>query len=102
MSFIKDYPNLFQFFGGYFPDADFENLPDEEIVSKYVLEQSNNFQKINQLVADIESLVNNIENYWEEVGDEANRYFENSQEGFAMVKYDPRRIEKIKYFILKE
>jgi hypothetical protein len=36
MSFKNEFPELFQFFGGYFPDADFEDLTDEEIVSDYL------------------------------------------------------------------
>ncbi|MCX8524709.1 hypothetical protein OF897_12375 [Chryseobacterium formosus] len=82
MNFTKDFPNLFQFFGGYFPDADFEQLTDEDIVSEYVLEHlsNNNYQKIQGLLVDINELMDNIDNYWEEVGDEVNRYFKNSDE----------------------
>lgn len=96
MSFIKDYPNLFQFFVGYFPDADFENLTDEEIVSEYVLEHKkyDNYQKIIQLIKNIEKLINNIDNYWEEVGDEANRYFKNSQEALVWLNMIKRELEK--------
>lgn len=82
MNFTKDYPNLFQFFGGYFPDADFENLSDNEIVSQYVCEhkKQNNYHKITKLIDDIDRLINNIDIYWEEVGEEANRYFEDSKD----------------------
>lgn len=82
MNFIKDFPNLFQFFGGYFPDADFNNLIDEDIVSEYVLEhvRNNDYKKIQELIIDIDRLIDNVNSYWEEFGEEANRYFENSQE----------------------
>jgi len=78
MSFKNEFPELFQFFGDYFPDADFEDLTDEEIVSDYLSkhEQRNNYQKIIELIKD-------IDNYWEEVGDEANRYFENPQDALT-------------------
>lgn len=36
MTFQEKYPKLFQFFAGYFPDADFEDLTDEEVVSNYL------------------------------------------------------------------
>ncbi|MDQ1804132.1 hypothetical protein RAH57_09040 [Chryseobacterium sp. CKR4-1] len=82
MDFKKKFPNLYQFFGAYFPDADFEDLTDEQIVSNYVLKHKelNNHQKIDSLKIDIDGLIGDILSYWQEVGDEANRYFENSND----------------------
>jgi hypothetical protein len=96
MSFEKDFPQLVQFFGGYFPDADFEDLTDEEIVSDYLSKhkQHNNYQKIIELIKDIDNLINNIDNYWEEVGDEANRYFENSQDSLKWLNMIKTELSK--------
>ncbi|AKK73614.1 hypothetical protein OK18_14300 [Chryseobacterium gallinarum] len=96
MSFEKDFPRLVQFFGAYFPDADFEDLTDEEIVSEYVSKHKkyDNYQKIIQLIKDIEKLINNIDYYWEEVGDEANRYFENSQDALKWLNMIKKELEK--------
>ncbi|MBW7675547.1 hypothetical protein [Chryseobacterium chendengshani] len=97
MNFIKDFPNLFQFFGGYFPDSDLDNLTDEDIVSKYVLQHflNNDYKKIEELIVDIERLINGIDSYWVEVGDEANRYFENSQDALRWLNMIKVELNKL-------
>ncbi|MGG5210116.1 hypothetical protein ACQWU4_14395 [Chryseobacterium sp. MIQD13] len=97
MNFIKDYPNLFHFFAGYFPDADFDNLTDEEVVANYIDDCSKSeFSKkeLQRTKEELDILINNIDNYWFEVGDEANRYFENSQDALKWLNMIKTELSK--------
>ncbi|MBT2620283.1 hypothetical protein [Chryseobacterium sp. ISL-6] len=83
MNFKKEFPNLDQFFAGYFPDADFDNLTDEEVVENYIADcNSSEVSKktLDKVREELPLLIDNIESYWQIVGDEANRYFENSHD----------------------
>jgi hypothetical protein len=83
MNFQCDYPRLFQFFVGYFPDADLDGLSDEEVVTNYValFSKSEKWRMdLEELKRELASLINNIDSYWQEVGDEANRHFTNSDD----------------------
>ncbi|WP_315814166.1 hypothetical protein [Paraflavitalea speifideaquila] len=78
MSLKNDYPRLFQFFGGYFPDADFDGITDQEVVNNYIIEfsKSEKFKlELEQLKKELITLMSNIEPYWQEVSQDANRYF---------------------------
>ncbi|UZT98209.1 hypothetical protein ODZ84_01150 [Chryseobacterium fluminis] len=98
MNFENEFPQLTQFFGAYFPDADFENLTDEEVVSNYIADcnKSEASERVLRIVKEKElpALINSIEAYWEYIRDEANIYFENSQEAFKWLNMIKRELEK--------
>ncbi|WP_027386474.1 hypothetical protein [Chryseobacterium gregarium] len=97
MIFTNDYPNLFHFFAGYFPDADFNNLTDEEVVANYIDDcNRSEFSKkeLQHTKEELDILINNIDNYWLQVGDEANRYFENQQETLIWLTMIKRELNK--------
>ena len=66
----------------------FEKKSDEDVVAEYVLEHIliNNHKKIEELVVD---------NYWEEVGVEANIYFKNSQDAFEWLNMIKKELIKM-------
>ncbi|WP_418124359.1 hypothetical protein ACNFU2_06875 [Chryseobacterium sp. PTM-20240506] len=83
MDFKKKIPNLYQFFGAYFPDADFDDLTDEEVVENYITDCNKSevsIKTLGKVKEELLILIENIDSYWQEVGDEANRYFENSND----------------------
>ncbi|AKK73615.1 hypothetical protein OK18_14310 [Chryseobacterium gallinarum] len=98
MNFESEFPQLTQFFGAYFPDADFENLTDKEVVSNYIADcnKSEASKKILKIVKEKElpALINNVEVHWEYVRDEANRYFENSQDALKWLNMIKKELEK--------
>jgi len=98
MSFEKDFPQLTQFFGSYFPDADFDNLTDEEVVANYISDcnKSETSKSILMIVREKElpALINNIEAHWEYIRDEANRYFESPQEALLWLNMIQRELNK--------
>lgn len=80
MSFKENYPELFQFFAGYFPDADLEGLTDEEVVTNYITDckkSEKSKKELEQSRRELEALMNDIESYWKEVSVESNRHFES-------------------------
>ena len=89
MKFNEAYYRLDQFFSGYFPDADFDNLTDEEVVAHYIDDCSKSKKSMLDLAQtkiEIELLISEIEIYWEEVMDSANRHFRNSNEALNWLK----------------
>ncbi len=89
MSFKIDYPELFQFFTGYFPDADFENLTDEEVVSNYIVDCSKSEasrQELERAKGDLGQLISDIEIFWKEIGFESNRHFESMEDALKWVQ----------------
>ncbi len=77
MKFVDKYPDLFNFFAGYFPDADFDKLTDEEVVAGYRTDCSN--ADIEQTVKELNLLLTDPE-YWHYAAAEANRYLPTSQD----------------------
>lgn len=99
MRFKTTYPELFQFFGGYFPDADFEDITDEEVVLRYVSDCSASEiskQELEGTIREIEDLRINIEEYWQEVGEEANRYFKTSNDALEWLDMISRELQSSK------
>lgn len=83
MNLREKYPNLFQLFVGYFADADFENLTDQEVILNYILDCNKSKKSRIELANTIEELdlaIVDIEKSWNEVSFESNRYFENSSQ----------------------
>jgi hypothetical protein len=77
MSFQEQYPTLWNFFGGYFPDADFDNLTDEAVVAQYKAEVW--AYEVAQAVAELDRLLADAA-HWQTAADQANRYFETPAE----------------------
>ncbi len=71
------YPFLFQFFAGYFPEADLEQLTDSEIVYNYL--QDNPEDIISHTLSEILQVLHDT-SYWPEITIEVNRYFQDDQE----------------------
>ena len=98
MNFESKFPQLVQFFGAYFPDADFDNLTDEEVVANYIADcnKSEASKKILKLIKEKElpDLMTQVDEHWEFIRDEANRYFENSQEALVWLNMIKKELEK--------
>lgn len=91
------YPELFQFFGGYFPDADLEGITDEEVVSRYISDcnaSERSKLELENATKELEDLINNINEYWQEVGEEANRYFRTSDEVLEWLEMIRRELQR--------
>jgi hypothetical protein len=89
MDFKKSYPQLFQFFAGYFPDADLEDFTDEQVVSNYILDCNKSEKSKSELEnakKELNVLIENIEDYWQKVGQESNRYFATSADALEWLK----------------
>jgi len=89
MNFKEHYPQLFQFFAGYFPDADIEDYTDEEVISNYIADCNKSEKSKSELAEtkkELDLLIENIQDYWQEVGSESNRYFATSAEVLEWLK----------------
>ncbi|MEQ1965342.1 contact-dependent growth inhibition system immunity protein [Xenorhabdus khoisanae] len=75
MSFQEKYKNLYNFFGAWFPDADFEDLTDEEIVDSFKKVTSN--EVIKEALGEISLLVKDESFPLEEITDSTNIHFED-------------------------
>ena len=97
MNFINDFPNLFQFFGGYFPDADFDNLTDENVVMNYVIDCNKSEVSKKALAKakeELSILIIKIDSYWEDLESETNRYFEGPQDALNWLNMVWRELNK--------
>ncbi|UII19761.1 contact-dependent growth inhibition system immunity protein [Fulvivirga ligni] len=77
MNFDNKYPKLFQFFAGYFPEADLDGFTDEEVVENFCADNPEDLamavsNELKQLIKDNES--------WSEALEVANRYFESNDQ----------------------
>ncbi len=89
MTFKGDFPELYQFFVGYFPDAD--DLSDEEVVLQYKTDCLNSEDGVGHLVqtkAELDKIMNEIYdlNLFNEVVSESNRYFESQKDIIVWLK----------------
>ncbi|KAA1247715.1 contact-dependent growth inhibition system immunity protein [Aquimarina sp. RZ0] len=73
----EKYPYLFQFFTGYFPESDLDQLTDYEVVQKYLKENSETV--LTKTKKELQELLNDGD-IWKEIGIEINRYFGNDKE----------------------
>lgn len=97
VNFKKDYPELFQFFAGYFPDADFDGITDEDVVAIYVadcIKSENSKIELEKTKKELINLIDNIEKYWQEVGKEANRYFHSSIDALQWLNMINQRLNR--------
>lgn len=77
MNFDDKYPDLFQFFAGYFPEADLDGITDEEVVDNFCAKNPEDLpiavsQQLRQLINDNET--------WPAALEVANRYFESREQ----------------------
>ena len=77
MNFQAKYPILWNFFAAHFPDADFENLTDEQVVAGY--KSIVNKEALNKVIEELDRLITDT-SCWEQAADDANRYFANQAE----------------------
>ena len=75
--FRKNFPQFSNFIGAWFPDADFEKLSDEEVVRKFLEDNCKNQKEV---LLEGNRLLNVISEYWQELGYDANRHFNNSEQ----------------------
>ena len=83
--FQKLYPDLSNFLGGCFPDADLEGLGDTEIAEGFALFDSD--ARVRRLVLEQGELLLALEPFpWETVGDLANHHFTGAEEAREWVR----------------
>ncbi len=75
--FEDKYPELFQFFAGYFPEADLDGLTDDQVVQGYIKESPS--ELINEVQKELGLLLSD-ESSWGDAAMEANRHFEKNEE----------------------
>lgn len=76
MSFENKYPVLYQFFVGYFPEADLDGLSDQEVVVQFIE------QNPTEIVKDTQKALNELPDdvtLLKEISRDANRYFETPE-----------------------
>lgn len=94
MKFTERYPNLFQFFSGYFPDSDFDALTNEEVVEKYIVDCNKSEKSMDELQEtkkELAMLSYDCEIYWKDIMDLTNIYFESPNQTSKWLK----QIQKI-------
>ncbi|TGE09616.1 contact-dependent growth inhibition system immunity protein [Hymenobacter fodinae] len=74
MQYKEKYPQLYQFLGGYFPDADLFDLSDEEVTINYKAEARP--ESVSEVIKELEALVSDPPS-WQTAAEDANRYFEH-------------------------
>jgi len=77
MNFMDHYPRLFQFLAGYFPDSDFDNLSDEEIIKEYL--SICDSDRLSQILIELDDLITKVNTFWKEVSYITNIYFETEE-----------------------
>lgn len=78
MDFEARFPELYQFIGAWFPDADFEDLEAADVVRRFVLVSGP--AKAAAAAAEARDLLTGHPELLAEIGDLANRYFETDAE----------------------
>lgn len=79
MSFREDFPALSNFLGSWFPDADFGDCDDLEVVSHFVQRSLRN--EVQSCLDEGERLLSQTTFPHSDVGMEANRYFDHETAG---------------------
>lgn len=77
-SFRREYPELLNFLAGWFPDADFDGLADDEVARAFASRDAP--RSINAALADGKRLLGQPDFPWVAIGDCANRHFEGREE----------------------
>jgi hypothetical protein len=95
-TFIGNFPELYQFFAGYFPDADFDKLSDEEVVHQYkadCLKSDVGMFQIESALKELEQLIVQSGIYWKDVQSEANRHFDTAEDALIWLNQVKRNLE---------
>ncbi len=74
----EKHPLLFDFFAGYFPEADLDGLTDEQVVDQFIL--NNNNEIIEKTKKELISIDFNDKFLLNVITNEANRYFETTED----------------------
>ncbi len=74
----EKHPLLFDFFAGYFPEADLDGLTDEQVVDQFIL--NNNNEIIEKTKKELSNIDFNDKFLLNIITNEANRYFETTDE----------------------
>lgn len=85
------YPALFQLFVGYFYDAEFEDLSDQQIITEFISECSS--KELEDTKNQLDRIILDI-NMWREVSLETNIYFQNSEEALEWLRIIKDEIKK--------
>jgi len=91
MSLEEKHPVLFQFFAGYFPEADLDGLTDAEVVTDF---KQKNPQKVIQETQTALAKISKEETVLQAIADEANRYFEAIDAAWDWVQMIRTELEK--------
>ena len=75
MSLEKTYPKLYHFIGGWFPDADFDELSDKDIVNQFCSAQ--NPEDTAEVIGEAEHLLIHGGKFLGELEELANIFFED-------------------------
>ena len=84
MSISNDYPKLANFLGSWFPDSDLEGLSDEEIVNDFVKKSRRKY--VYDVLAEFESLLRLETIPHDDIGKEANLYFDGEEDCLKWIK----------------
>lgn len=79
MRLREEYPKLANFLGTWFPDADLEGLDDPDVIANFL--QTPNLDEHNAVRDELKKLLNECRTLpYDDIGQEANRYFESEDE----------------------
>lgn len=92
MTFDQRFPLLFQFFVGYFPDADLLGQTDQDVIKQAMKDY--NEQELDQLLGSLKDLNSNISDWWRELSVEANRYFKTPEDATKWLEFVKSELEK--------
>lgn len=73
----KNYEELFNFLGAWFPDIDFEGLTEKDVVAEY--RKTITKRELQTVISQAKEVRNRIENYWRFLSQYTNVYFKNSE-----------------------
>lgn len=93
----EDFPELYQFFGGYFPPADFEDITDEDVVHQYkndCLKSTIGRASLNEAKNELQKLLLQLDYYWKDIINTSNRHFDNVEEVSHWLKMIIKKLQE--------
>ena len=78
MSLEERYPDLANFIGAWFPEADLDALSDEEVAVRFC--QATSPENLASVLGQGRSLITRMDDFWQELGTEGNRHFASAHE----------------------
>lgn len=79
----ENYKELFNFLGAWFPDMDFEDLTEKDIVKEYKRTVSQ--EELNTVVSQAEEVRDKIGDDWKFLSEYTNVYFEDSRAAISWI-----------------